>query len=161
MKRILFLAIFLVFNLIGYSKNTKIEIEKLEIYAVNYDNIFTMHPTLDKIIKFGLYMRTTDYSDIQNSNLDIELEVLETKKSLPIDSLEIEGSSRAIVTIYLSDKTIENLYILDRGIAWKGRRYKKYFPLIASVYYFYPDRFFDKEYHLNKSSDWDVNMETE
>lgn len=75
-----------------------------------------------------------------------ELLFLEKNESEQIDTMEIEGNTRAFVTIHFEDNQKENLYILRSGIVWENRRYQMYYPLAKSVYYFLPARYFKKEF---------------
>ncbi len=134
-----------------YSQSQTKEIYKIEICAVEYDATFYMPPLLDELKIMCLNMMTTD-SEIKDSGIEKNIAELETKASYMVDPMHIEGNTRALVILTYKDGTSDTLYILgapDCDIVWKNRQYKFYYPLVESVYYFYPERYFDKESNWN------------
>ncbi len=153
MKTIYFILFFSVFFYsIKSQNNCNILDIEMHVYAYNLD--YSMSPSIDEIrtLKYGVYLKSADCDEIIDSNLYTELQALEKRPSeAPYINDEGESeafwTSKAIVTIQFSDSTKEELYIMKRGIVWKNRRYENYYPLIESVYYFFPDRYYDKDYY--------------
>ncbi len=147
MKKIILFNLFLFSSFFCFSQ----DITKIEICAVEYDATFYMPPLLNRLLELGLWVKTTD-RDILSSRIESNIISLEQKISKPVDSMQIEGNTRALVTLTYNDGTTHILYILgapDCDIVWKNRQYKFYYPLAESVYYFYPERYFDKESNWN------------
>ena len=146
MKKIGFILLFSLYSFLFFSQ----EIEKIEICAIEYDAAFYMPPLVNRIPEIGFCIRTTN-GDIYSSDIARNIENLERRPCYPVDSLHIEGNTRAIVTLTYEDGVVNTLYLLgppDSDIVWKGKKYTFYYPLAESVYYFYPERYFKKEANL-------------
>lgn len=146
MNKIVLFCIFLINAYLAFGQDTK-EIQKIEIYAVEYDATYYMPPLLDELKEMGLFVSHSS-EEIKSSKLLERLNELEMERNEQIDSLEIEGNSRAVITLYLDEKLKEDLYILRGSIVWKNKKYKMYYPVLESVYYFLPDRYMKRE--INK-----------
>ena len=150
-KQILFLFIItLIYPCYGqYDCNIK----KIDIFGTKYGVYYYLNPSIDEIKSgMGLYIQSLDCGDIHDSNLYSELQELEKRESEPPyinedGESEAFWTSKAFATIHFSDSTKEELYIMKRGIVWKNRRYENYYPLIECVYYFFPDRYYNKDYY--------------
>ncbi len=147
MKKIVLLNLFLFSSFFCFSQ----DIAKIEICAVEYDATFYMPPLLNRLLELGLWVKTTD-RDIGSSRIESNIISLEQQTSKPVDSMQIEGNTRAIVKFTYEDETTNTMYLLgvpDCDIVWKDKQYKMYYPILESVYYFYPERYFKKEKNWN------------
>ena len=140
----IFLILIVFTHSVCFSQSKNKEILKIEIYAVYYDIPYYIPPHIKDIKEIGMYVCYSG-DDIVDSNIKEELLFLEKNESQQIDTMEIEGNTRAFVTIHFEDNQKESLYILRGGIVWQNKRYQMYYPLARSVYYFLPARYFKKE----------------
>lgn len=136
---IILIPLLFVTKVLGQDSNV---INKIEIYALNYDALYITNITKKDIKKmYKQYVRILDDVKIQESNLDKYIKKMKSN----IVNEPIPQDYRAILIIHMAKKKKETYYIASSNagiVDEKGVLYKNDTSLISSIYSFLPSYFF-------------------